>query len=195
LEVVSFDRIIQQKVSSMLHRKVAAFGVVAALSLTGLGIAYPAGGLAKSTAATMSTYTNAKAGYSITYPKSWTVGKSSSTDLIAQSPDHNAFISTVSAKGTASAPAIKAQQTKVLTGLGKGVSKLTYVTKTINGTTFQISEQVVKTQAGKNLDVIVMDATKHGRLYDLGGGVVQGQKNVDKDNAAVLTALFSIKIK
>jgi hypothetical protein len=175
-------------------RTVSALAFVAALSVSGLGIAQPTAGMAKSAGASMTTYTNAKAGYSISYPKSWKAGKSSS-DLLAQSPDHNAFISTVAASGTASAPAIKAQQKKVLAGLGKGVSKLTYVVKMINGTSFQISEQVVKSQGGKELDVIVMDAIKHGRIYDLGGGVVQGQANVDKENAAVLAALFSIKVK
>jgi serine/threonine protein kinase len=106
-------------------------------------------------------------GYSIKYPASWTrKPHANNSDIAFQAPDTNALVIASATAGTATSAQIKAQQAKVLKGLGKAQGPLTYKLAGINGVTYQLSEIVTKNTSGKLLDVVLLDTVHGPYLYD-----------------------------
>lgn len=118
-------------------------------------------------AAGMKTYTNKKHGYSLQYPANWTrKPHADNQDVEFQAPDTNALVTASATAGTATTAQIKAQQAKVLKGLGKTHGPLTYKPVSIHGITFQLSEIVTKNSSGKLIDAVLLDTVHGAYLYD-----------------------------
>jgi hypothetical protein len=171
--------------------KTVVMGLLATTLLAGsYGAAQPGAVVA---GPAVQVYRNAKASYSIAYPSSWKASKAAGSDIIVRSSGRTAFVTAGAYSGTASAVDIQARQKQVLASMGKPVSKLKYVVESIHSLRFQISEEVVSVNGGQ-MDVILFDTVRKGRLYDFSGGVALHLTNSDKESSAVMDALNSIKI-
>ncbi len=163
--------------------------LIPAILLSGLAI----GGLGHSAhAAGMKTYTNAAHGYTMQYPSDWTKKpKGQGTDVEFISPDTNAIVLDTASLGSGTPAQIKAQQAKVLKGLGTAKGPLNYAVKVINGVSYEVSEVVTNTQ-GKLLDVVLLD-TVHGKyLYDFEALTLYNKPSTKAEVALVDKMLNSI---
>jgi hypothetical protein len=118
-------------------------------------------------AAGMKTYTNKKHGYSLQYPANWTrTPHAYQQDVAFTAPDTNAIVTASATAGNATPAEVKAQQAKVLKGMGKAQGALSDKLVSIHGVTYQLSEIVTKTPQGKVLDVVLLDTVHGAYLYD-----------------------------
>lgn len=180
----------------MLMKRAATIALLGACIAAGAGSGAPTtthAHQAVAVAHASKIYVNKKTGYSIRYPASWTRQAPGNQDLVLSSPSGTAFLTTHGVKGTATKSEIKAQQKKVLTGLGQLLGKVSYAEKAINGVPFQLSEAVVKSK-GKQIDLLVIDTVLNGYLYDFEAFVVLKGAHTNREIKQVQSALNSITI-
>lgn len=167
-------------------RKTAIAVLLSSLAVTGLGHGAHAAG--------MKTYANKAHGYTMQYPSNWTrKPHASGSDVEFDAPDHSAAVIDSATLGTATTAAIKAQQAKVLKGLGTPQGPLTYAVKSINGINYQISELVTKTN-GKLLDVILLDTVHGAYLYDFEGFIAFNKPTTKAATATIDDMLNSLTL-
>jgi hypothetical protein len=146
-------------------------------------------------AAGMKTYSNKAHGYTIQYPASWTrTPHANNADIEFQAPDTNALVTASATKGTASTKEIKAQQAKVLKGLGKAQGPLNYKLASINGITYQLTEVVTKTSQGKLLDAVLLDSVHGAYLYDFEAFLLYNGPTYKAETKTVDQILNSIQL-
>jgi hypothetical protein len=152
--------------------------------------------LPQAQAAGMKTYTNKAYGYSMQYPANWTLKlHTSQADAMFTAPDTNAIVTSSGNRGTATIAAIKAQQAKVLKGLGKAQGSLTYKRVLINGVIYELSEIVTKVKSGKVLDSVLLDTVHAGNIYDFEAFVLFNASSTKGETKAVQHMLNSILLK
>ena len=146
-------------------------------------------------AAGMKTYTNKARGYSMRYPASWTVKKhAGQTDVEFVAPDTNAIVTATATAGSATKDQIKAQQAKILEGLGTAQGSVFFKAVSVNGIVYGLSEVVTKTAQGKLLDAVLMDTVHGAYIYDFNAVLLYHGPTYKAETTTVQHMLNSIKL-
>jgi hypothetical protein len=146
-------------------------------------------------AAGMKTYANKKHGYTLQYPASWTRKPHAyQQDVAFVAPDTNAIVTATATAGSATPAAIKAQQARVLKGMGKARGRLSARLVSIHGVTFQLAEIVTRTPQGKLLDAVLLDTVHGAYVYDFEAFLLYNGSTYRAETATVQQMLKSIAL-
>ena len=116
-----------------------------------------------------------------------------STRRDARPADTIGQVTASATKGTATEAEIKAQQSKVLKGLGKGQGPVSYKLAGIHGVAYALSEVVTKTAQGKLLDVVLLDTVHGAYLYDFEAFLLYNVPSTKPETKTVQQILNSIR--
>jgi hypothetical protein len=140
-------------------------------------------------------YRNTAAGYTMSYPATWSLQRSAEGNAFFAPPDKNALIGISSVALHPTAAQIKKVEMDAANSIGKIQGRVTAGPQALGGITYQAVEATIKTSDGSLVNFLALDVV-HGKYNNLFSAVVALKTHTsDAETRQVVDALSSISFK